>query len=50
MGVWVVWVLGFLKQLYSIVAAALVCADIFSFGACSSAVNAPVVQAVDSAA
>jgi predicted ester cyclase len=38
-----------MKQLFSIVTAALVCADIFSFGACSSAGNAPVAQAVDSA-
>jgi predicted ester cyclase len=39
-----------MKQLFSIVTAALVCADIFSFGACTSASNAPVAQAVDSAA
>ena len=39
-----------MKQLFSIAAAALVCADIFSFGACTSASNVPVAQAVDSAA
>src|SRR3984957_5372032 len=39
-----------MKQLFSIVTAALVCADIFSFGSCTSASNAPVAQAVDSAA
>jgi predicted ester cyclase len=39
-----------MKQLFSIAAAVLVCADIFSFGACTSPSNAPVAQAVDSAA
>jgi predicted ester cyclase len=39
-----------MKQLFSIAAAVLVCADIFSFGACTSASNTPVAVQVDSAA
>ncbi len=39
-----------MKQLFSIAVAALVCADIFSFGACTSASNAPVAVQVDSVA
>jgi predicted RecA/RadA family phage recombinase len=38
-----------MKQLFSIVAGVLVFADIFSFGACTSASNAPVAVQVDSA-
>jgi hypothetical protein len=40
---------SFMKQLFSIVAGVLVFADIFSFGACTSASNAPVAVQVDSA-
>jgi predicted ester cyclase len=40
----------FMKQLFSIAAAALVFADIFSFGACTSASNAPAAVQVDSTA
>jgi predicted SnoaL-like aldol condensation-catalyzing enzyme len=39
----------FMKQLFSIAAAVLVCAGIFSFGACTSTSNAPAAVPVDSA-
>ena len=39
-----------MKQLFSIAMAALVCAAVFSFGACTSASNAPTAVQVDSAA
>jgi predicted ester cyclase len=39
-----------MKQFFSIAAAMFVCADIFSFGACTSATNAPAAVQVDSAA